>query len=841
MENSKSITLNQGAGGDILKDFQLSRLSIAEKSKSEYGIKIAQKIWGTVVSGFGGYFFNRNARFQKNRNYANGRIDVQAQFQDRFDMDGKLNYIRLNWQTLQLVNRIVSGLVGRWMSRGEKIQVNAIDNLSHQEKQKEYEELEYFIYNKEQLKMLEQESGIQIFPQGQDLPESKDELDFWQAEMQRLPEEIMYEMGCNNVLQSNGWYDVLKEKMLHDAAETLFVGTKTDMDKEGVIHVKWVKPENAIYSWSEYPDFRDTTWRGEIPTIKISELRKEFGKEFNPDNPNALSEEELWQIAQTAKEMQYYTNIQWTNLWYTAFLRPYDEWNVRCMRFEIKTVDSEAYTVTNTKLSGRTYVEKGLPKTQGGNLREKPLENQKVVEDTHWNIYEGVYLPDNQKLLKWNLKKNMIRPQDPKESGNAEFSYSFFMPQNYLMRNLAIPEKIEAAIDNMILTLLKMQQVVARMRPTGAAIDETALQNIDYGLGDSANKGIDYKKLYDQTGDIYYRGVDAEGNRVPVPIQELQNTGFLGQMGGLIQIYQFWYQTLKDELGEDPNLISAALQPRVTAGNVEASQIQAEFATDYIYRAYAECMKTTARKISCLLKDSVTYGSKVYREIVKEEDIKDRIFNTNIKFLPNQNEVLRFEQIINQTIAANPDLSLFVDPFKLVRIAKEDVKLAELLFNQGQKKMLMDRQMRAQQNSEQTAQIQMQSAKMAEEEKRKTVEMEIQIKSAHESQISKEKQKEALLTGFMQIYSKGGQVPPELKALEQQIIQNLMMPLVAENAEVEAQMAQAQDDMMMQEEMAKMQEQQQQGQRQEEAMMEEGQQEEGQMEGQEMQEEEQVV
>ena len=89
-----------------------------------------------------------------------------------------------------------------------------------------------------------------------------------------------------------------------------------------------------------------------------------------------------------------------------------------------------------------------------------------------------------------------------------------------------------------------MQQVVARMRPTGAAIDESALQNIDYGLGDAGNKEIDYKKLYDQTGDIYYRGVDAEGNRVPIPIQELQNVGFLGQMDAL----------KKKEKGERPLL-----------------------------------------------------------------------------------------------------------------------------------------------------------------------------------------------------------------------------------------------------------------------------------------------
>lgn len=208
----------------------------------------------------------------------------------------------------------------------------------------------------------------------------------------------------------------------------------------------------------------------------------------------------------------------------------------------------------------------------------------------------------------------------------------------------------------MILALLKMQQVVARMRPTGAAIDESALQNIDYGLGDAGNKDVDAKKLFDQTGDIYYRGVDAEGNRVPVPITELANSGFLGQMDGLIKNYQFNYQVIKDELGEDPNLMNAALQPRVTGSNVEASQLQAEYATDYIYRAYLNCMADTGRKISCLLKDSVQYGAAAYRHIVNAEDIGDRIFTTKIQMLPTQQEVAMFEAIMNKRLFQPPTL-----------------------------------------------------------------------------------------------------------------------------------------------------------------------------------------
>jgi hypothetical protein len=382
----------------------------------------------------------------------------------------------------------------------------------------------------------------------------------------------------------------------------------------------------------------------------------------------------------------------------------------------------------------------------------------------------------------------MIRPQDPKEIGNAEFSYSFYMPQNFQMRNLAIPEKIEAAVDGMILALLKMQQVVARMRPTGAAIDESALQAIDYGLGEEGNKITDPKKLFDQTGDVYYRGVDAEGNRVPIPIQELANSGFLGQMQGLIQNYQFNYQILRDELGEDPNLISSALQPRVTSGNVEASQIQAEFATDYIYRAYSECMKITARKISCLLKDSVKYGAKAYRNIMNEDDIGDRQFSTDIKLLPTAQDVAKFEIMMNEAMRSTPSLVLHIDPFQLMRVAKEDVKLAEVLFRQGQRKMLQYEQQKATENQNQIIQGQIQSAQAAEEAKRQTADLQGGIEKEKVKMQSESGNRDTVLkmvTSFLTPSADGktNDIPAELRPLVSAVIENIMVSTVAATEE----------------------------------------------------------
>lgn len=763
-----------GNPSEALKKFQLENLTISEKSQKQWGLELAKKIDITINGGTSSYFFNRNNRWKRNRNYANGRVDMNK-FVDLLQFNGKDNYINLNWQCVHIVNRIISGLVGRWKTRNEKVLVTATDSLSVKQKKEEYEHLEFIIDNRRQLERLEQEAGVQLIPRDKEIPSDREELNLWQSQFQRTPEEILYELGCNDVLASCGWFDVLKEKMLHDSAEVGFVGTYTWMDDDGIIHVEWVKPENAIYSYSNYPDFRDTSWRGRLTTYKISELRRKYGKEFGGD----LDEAQLFTLAQSAKEYQLYDQLTWMNMWNVTFTRPYDEWNVDVLEFELKTVDSDSYTKTTTKKNKSTILRKGRP--------DKVDDNQEVLDDTKINIYRGVFARQTQMMLEWGIKRNMIRPQDPKEIGNAEFSYSFYMPQNYDMTNLAIPEKIEEPADQMILARLKIQQLVMKMRPHGSLVNWEALQNIDYGLGD-ANKTIDVKKLFDQTGDLYYRGTDAEGRQIPVPVTELANAGFLPQLQGLIELYRFHYEVLKDELGEDPNLITQAAQPRVAVQNIETSQIQAEYATDYLYHAYSACMADTARKISCLLKNSVTYGAKAYRHIMNQEDIAGRIFSTKIQFLPTASDVARFEAILSQAMNTTPELSLFVDPFQLLRVAKEDVKAAEVMYRQATKKMLIHQQSTAQANAQQTIEGQIASAQEAEKAKQQTEALKGEI-SIKEKQVTGEAQNRTsiinMVTAWLTPKTDGaaGEVPAEYKPLVQAVMENIMVSAVVDTEE----------------------------------------------------------
>jgi hypothetical protein len=787
---STPLDINASDAGQALKSFQLTT-NVKSKSDFEYGRKVAQNIYATIY-GNQTYFWIRNNRFRKNRQIANGKIDMSV-FLDRLEMNGKANYVNINWKSIIIGNTIVGRLVSSWMSRNEKISVTAVDSNSANKKRELADEAEFVYQNKEVLAQLQQESGIPIVPQDQFVAEDKDDLDLWKSEFNRLPEEILYSLGVNNVFEANGWNDVLKERILHDSAEVGLVCTYTWMDEDGEIHVEWIRPENAIYSYSDFPDFRDTAYRGHISSMKISEVRARYGK----DNGGILTEEQIFQLAQFAKEYQLTDKIKWMQDWNVAYLRPYDEWNIDLMNFEIRTLDSDGYTITKTKKNGSTIIRKGKP--------DKIDENQEYVEEKKWNIYRGVYNPVTKTMLDWGIKKNMIRPQDPKEIGNAEFSYSFYMYQNYDQRNVAVPEKIEEPIEQMILARLKIQQLVAKMVPAGAAIDVDAMQELDLGLGDSV-KPLDVQKIWEQTGKLYYRGRDAEGNRIPVPITELANSGFAPQLNALIQLYQFHYQVLTQELGVDPNLMQQASQPRVAASNVETSRILANDATEYMYDAYMYVMEETAKKVACLLNTSVTYGAKKYRDLLKQDDVKDRNFTTRLKMLPTEMEVAKLEAMMNQAMASNPQLIMYIDPFKIIRIAKENAELGELYFRQGQKKFIKTEQEKAQTNSQQNAQIQQAS-----------MQAKAQGDAALLDKQTQAKQREIMLQGIFDLAKANIPLPAELQPLAQELLQNIGMPLAIDNQQeqmaiqqMQQQQMQAQQQQMQQQEQPNQQLQEQQ-------------------------------
>jgi len=125
-------------------------------------------------------------------------------------------------------------------------------------------------------------------------------------------------------------------------------------------------------------------------------------------------------------------------------------------------------------------------------------------------------------------------------------------------------------------------------------------------------------------------------------------------------------------------------------------------------------------------------------------------------------------------------------------------------------------------NQQMTIQGQMQSAQMAEQERRKSLEMELEVKKQISDMETANALKKEMVSGLFNIYAKGLEVPEELKPLEAEVIKNIALPLFAENlGHTVGAVSQAQQMAMMAQQAQQMQQGGQEG-MQEEGMPQEG-------------------
>jgi uncharacterized protein YeaC (DUF1315 family) len=166
---------------------------------------------------------------------------------------------------------------------------------------------------------------------------------------------------------------------------------------------------------------------------------------------------------------------------------------------------------------------------------------------------------------------------------------------------------------------------------------------------------------------------------------------------------------------------------------------------------------------------------------VGEEQVKDRIFNATAKMLPTEQEISMLNNQMTNAIASTPDLAMYLDTFKVIQIAKEDVKLAERYYHSCMKKMIESKIKQNQDNQMMTIQGQQQSAMVAEQEKRKSLVLELKTKALISDKETNNALKVATVTQILMLRAKGVELPPQWASVESEIIKNVELPLFAEN------------------------------------------------------------
>jgi len=577
-------------------------VSDAEKASWEYGNQVAQAIeyeWFDQGRTGGNRYLTNWNNFHSLRLYARGEQPVQK-YKDELSINGDLSYLNLDWKPVPILSKFVDIVVNGISQKSYDIKAYSQDPSSVKKRTEYASKLQEDMVAKEYLDNLKQTLGIDLHqsPSGVTVPESKEELELHMQLSYKQSIEIAEEEAISTVFAQNK-YDLVRRRLNMDLTTIGIAAGKTNFNTAEGIKIDYVDPAYMVYSYTEDPNFEDIYYVGEVKSITIPELKKEFP---------GISQEELERIQKTPGNRQYITG--WGN---------YDENTVQVMYFEYKTYHNQVFKIKQT--------DSGLLKALEKPDTFDPPENDNFerVSRSIEVLYTGAKVLGTNTILDWGLAENMSRPMA--DTTKVEMNYTICAPRMYKGRIESVVSKCIGFADMIQLTHLKLQQVMSRMVPDGVYLDMDGLAEVDLGNGTNYNPA-EALNMYFQTGSIVGRSMTQDGDMNPgkVPIQELNSSSGLGKIQALIQTYQYYLQMIRDVTGLNEARDGSTQDKNSLVGLQKMAANASNVATRHIKQASLYLTLKLAENVSLKIADALYFP-------LTAESLKNSISTYNVETL----------------------------------------------------------------------------------------------------------------------------------------------------------------------------------------------------------------
>jgi hypothetical protein len=109
----------------------------------------------------------------------------------------------------------------------------------------------------------------------EDLPETKEELELHMQLTYKQAVEIAEEQALNVLMEGNN-YELTKKRFYYDLTVLGIGAVKTSFNTSEGVTVDYVDPADLVYSYTDSPYFDDIYYVGEVKSIPVNELAKQF-------------------------------------------------------------------------------------------------------------------------------------------------------------------------------------------------------------------------------------------------------------------------------------------------------------------------------------------------------------------------------------------------------------------------------------------------------------------------------------------------------------------------------------------------------------------------------------
>ena len=704
-----------------------------EKADNSYGLRYFKAMYHEWDKGGDTSFQDRKYRYTRNRQYAEGNQDI-GKYKDLLDVEGDSSYLNIDWTPVSIIPKFVDVIVNGMVNQEYETKAKSIDPVASEKRLNKKKRMYAEMLTKDFIEDMEDATGISLAPKGF-VAQSSEEVEMWMTLNYKQSVEIALEKAIDFTLDINDYQEV-KRLMIRDLVVLGLSAAKTSICPTQGIKIRHVDPANLITSFSSKPDYKNIRHAGEVYSMTIADLKQQAGDELTEDDYIKIAREYLGKN-NNPSSFDTSRNYEDGNSTYD-----YD-------RFSVSVLDAEFITSHSLNYEKKGNKHGGFSVNRKKNNYKKPKKSKYKRENmssTIKTIYTGKYIVGTDYVFNYGMMKDV--PRKKSNLSDTNLSYVIYQPNIYKMKSRSMVDRMIPFADQIQLSHLKIQHVLAKARPKGAAFEVGALENVSKGDGGTFTP-MELQEIYDQTGNIYYRRQDDEGNMSnAMPVQELEN-GIGRDFVTLINVYNHNMQMIRDVTGVNEARDASQPSSEALVGVQKLALLASNNATRDINDAYLNITKRVSQSITVRMQDLINFKNlhSTYVNVIGETSMKSidmmkelsiHDFGITLDIAPNEEEKQIMENNIQVSLAQK---ELRLEDAILIRSIK-NVKMANQMLILRREKYQQEQQAMAQKASEQNAMLQQQSAQQAAQLRQQEMQgeaqaeqMKIQAKVQGESQL----------------------------------------------------------------------------------------------------------
>ena len=371
------------AESGIKSYFPSQTVSDAEKLSYDYGLKVAKAIeneWFNNDRNISRYKASHN-NFHDLRLYARGEQSIQK-YKDELSVNGDLSYLNLDWKPVPIISKFVDIVVNGIAERTYDIRAFSQSPNGVEKRTKYMEQIQSDMKMEAFNREVNESFGIDMTESDMsqnDLPKSDEELGLHMQLHYKQAVELAEEQALSVLFEGNK-YELIKKQFYYDLTVLGIGAVKTCFNTSEGVTIDYVDPANLVYSYTDSPYFDDIYYVGEVKSIPVNELAKQF--------PH-LTESDLEDIMNNKANSRSNYNSRFS-------IDKEDNNTVQVLYFNYKTYMNEVYKMKETG----TGSEKIIPKDDNFNPPEEMEGGYSRLLRSIECLYEGAMILGTNKLLK---------------------------------------------------------------------------------------------------------------------------------------------------------------------------------------------------------------------------------------------------------------------------------------------------------------------------------------------------------------------------------------------------------------------------------------------------------